>query len=295
MKEFNEIIDEICKEENIKITKYQDNWLKELEKDNKRRYIVGYKFSLNNQSIGLIVDDKGLFYDVIKDKLPIITHHVLFNDYDKEEVLRLFHKYNDEVIIKGNIGTCGREVYKVNDINRLFKTIDYLFKSQYSISLSPYYNIDKEYRLIVLNNEIKLVYGKENPIIIGDGVKTVKELLLDFNSTYYSDNKVDNEDYIPKLNEKVIIEYRFNLSNGARVNKNIDLELKNKLIDMANKILKETGLTFGSIDIIRTVDNELLIMEANSGVMMNNYLKQTNDIETVKKIYHEAINLMFKE
>ena len=36
-------------------------------------------------------------------------------------------------------------------------------------------------------------------------------------------------------------------------------------------------------------------MEANSGVMMNNYLLQTNDREMVKNIYKEAIISMFKE
>ena len=67
MEDFNKIIEEICKEENIKLTSYQGDWLKKLEKNNIVRYMVGYKFSLNNQSIGLVVDDKGLFYDVIKD------------------------------------------------------------------------------------------------------------------------------------------------------------------------------------------------------------------------------------
>ncbi len=295
MNEYNELIKEICKEENIELNIYQGNWLKELRKGNITKYIVGYKFSLNNQGISLVVDDKGLFYDVIKDKLPIIIHHVLFNNYDSDEVLNLFHKYNNKVIVKGNIGTCGKEVYKITNEKRLFNIIDRLFEKQYSISLCPYYDIDKEYRLIVLNNEVKLIYSKENPIIVGDGIKTIKELLLDFNSTYYSINQVNNPDYVPKLDEKIIIEYRFNLSNGARVNKDIDIELKNRLIELAKRVVKETNLSFGSIDIIRTTNNELLIMEANSGVMMNNYLKQTKDYETVKEIYRDAIKTMMEE
>ena len=295
MNEYNELIKEICKEENIELNIYQGNWLKELRKGNITKYIVGYKFSLNNQGISLVVDDKGLFYDVIKDKLPIIIHHVLFNNYDSDEVLNLFHKYNNKVIVKGNIGTCGKEVYKITNEKRLFNIIDRLFENQYSISLCPYYDIDKEYRLIVLNNEVKLIYSKENPIVIGDGIKTIKELLLDFNSTYYSNNQVNNPDYVPKLDEKVIIEYRFNLSNGARVNKNIDNELKDKLIKLAKEVINYTNLSFGSIDIIKTNDNELLLMEANSGVMMNNYLKQTGDYETVYNIYRDAIINMMKE
>ena len=295
MNEFNEIIKEICEEEKIVLNNYQDDWLKELIKDNKVRYIVGYKFALNNQSIGVLVDDKGLFYDIIKSKLPIIEHKVIFQEYDKDDVLNYFHKNNDLLIIKGNIGTCGREVYRVDNENRLFKVINRLFRSQYSISLCPYYNISNEYRLIVLNNDIKLVYAKENPTVVGDGVKTIRELLLEFNKYFYKDNHVKNEDYIPKLGEKVIVEYRFNLSNGSRVNKDVDNILKNKLIDMAKEVIKYTNLSFGSIDIIKTYENELFIMEANSGVMMNNYLMQTNDYDLVKDIYKEAIISMFKE
>ena len=295
MKEYNEIIKEICEEENINLITYQGGWLKELRKGNATKYIVGYKFSLNNQGISLVVDDKGLFYDAINNKLPIIIHHVLFNNYDSDEVLDIFHKYNNKLIIKGNIGTCGREVFKITNEKRLFNIIDRLFENQYSISLCPYYDIDKEYRLIVLNNDIKLIYSKENPVVVGDGVKTIKELLLDFNPSYYKNNQVENENYIPKQGEKVIVEYRFNLSNGARVNTNIDVELKNRLIDLAKKVVKETNLSFGSIDIIRTTNNELYIMEANSGVMMNNYLKQTGDYNTVKNIYRDAILEMMKE
>ena len=58
MNDFNEIIKEICEEENIELINYQGSWLKELRKDNKVRFIVGYKFSLNNQSVGLVVDIK---------------------------------------------------------------------------------------------------------------------------------------------------------------------------------------------------------------------------------------------
>ena len=295
MKEFNEIINEICNEENIELIPYQNNWLKELKKENKTRYIVGYKFSLNNQGIGQVVDDKGLFHDVINGRLPIIVHHVLFHNYDREEVLSLFHKYNNKIIIKGNIGTCGKEVYLIEDENRLFNIIDKLFESQYSISLCPFYDINKEYRLVVLNNEIKLIYSKENPVITGDGIKTIRELLMDFNPVFYSKNHIENEEYVPELNKKIVIEYRFNLSNGARVNKTIDDDLKNKLISLAKEVINLTNISFGSIDIIKTTNNELFIMEANSGVMMNNYLKQTNDRDTVKEIYKEAILAMFKE
>ena len=48
-------------------------------------------------------------------------------------------------------------------------------------------------------------------------------------------------------------------------------------------------------DLVKTFDNNLLVMEANRGIMMYNYLRQSNDYDKVFNIYHEAIKLMFKE
>ena len=76
----------------------------------------------------------------------------------------------------------------------------------------------------------------------------------------------------------------------------IESSLKKVLEDLAIKVSKEVNLTFGSIDIIKTRDNRLLIMEANSGVMMNSFIKQhENGYEIAKNIYKDAINLMFKK
>ena len=167
MKDYNEIIEEICKEENIRLTMFQRKWFKILEKNNNTRYIVGYKFSLNNQGISNIMDDKGLFHDLLSyKKIPIIIHHIIFKKYNKEDIINLFNKYQKKVIIKGNIGTCGKEVYKITDEERLFEIINKLLETQYSISLCPYYDIINEYRVIVLDNEIRLIFGKIKPFII---------------------------------------------------------------------------------------------------------------------------------
>ena len=71
MQEFNNLIKEICDELNINITLLSDNWLTVLEKDNNINYIQGYKFGLNNHALGNIIDDKGLFYDLLTYKKPI--------------------------------------------------------------------------------------------------------------------------------------------------------------------------------------------------------------------------------
>ena len=59
---------------------------------------------------------------------------------------------------------------------------------------------------------------------------------------------------------------------------------------MAIEIAKKIGLGFGSIDIIKTSDNELFVMEINSGVMMENFIKQIPEGYSIaKKIYTKVI------
>ena len=98
MEKFNEIIKKIGEELGIKVTLLSDNWLTILEKDNQIHYIQGHKFDLNNHGIGNIMDDKGLFNDLMIYKgLPIIEQITFYKRYDKMIVLK-YYKKNQSLI-----------------------------------------------------------------------------------------------------------------------------------------------------------------------------------------------------
>ena len=297
MKVINEIIKEIGKELNIKVTFLSDAWAMVLEKDNKKRYITGYQFDLNGHGIGKLLDDKGLFYELLKYlNIPIIDHYVIYCKYNKEDVLKYFKEHNNEIIVKGCLGNSGLEVFKVNNEEDLFKVMDKLFLGQPYIALCPYYHIKNEYRVIILNNEIKLIYGKIRPKIIGDGKKTIKELAQEYDEFYIeNEDKIDNPNYIPKLNEEIELTFKFNLFSGAKSFMDIDPDLKKQIGDLALRVTKEAGIMFTSVDVINTIDNRLLVMEANSGIVMNNFIKQHKDgYRIAYDIYKEAVIKMFE-
>ena len=295
MKTFNEIIKKIGEELDIKVTLLSDNWLTILEKEDKIHYIQGYKFDLNNHGIGNIMDDKGLFHDLLEYKnLPVVKQINIYKKYNKKKILDYLKSNRNTLIVKGNIGTCGNNVYLVKNEKELFDRLDYLLKLQDNVSLSPYYEIVNEYRVIVLNNVARIVYGKIKPEITGDGIHTKGELASKFNS-YFIKHQIDNYQYIPKLNEKIELDFRFNLSNGAILFTDIKPDLKEKLINIALNTSKKLNIVFGSIDIIHTKNNELLVLEANSGVMMNNFINlYKNGYDEAYNIYRDAIILMFK-
>lgn len=295
MKNFLLVIKEICNELNIDYKTISKDWITILEKDEKVHYIVGYKFDLNGNGISRIMDDKYAFYELVKlYKFPIIEHNIIFKNYDKKEVETLFCKYNKEVVIKINTGTCGKDVYKVNKIEELFKLLDDLLNNNFSLSLCPYVNIKNEYRVILLDDEVLLTYGKIKPVVYGDGKKSIKDLLIEFNPYYF--NKIDNlPKKILKTNEFYEYSWKFNLYQGAMPFLEIDDKIKKKIIKEGLKIAKKLNLRFCSLDFVIDDNDNLLLMEANSGVMMDNFIKIIpNGMDIAKDIYRKVINKMYK-
>ncbi|MBR6948672.1 MAG: hypothetical protein IKH54_00625 [Bacilli bacterium] len=301
----HKVIKEICEEEKIEFKLLSRDWIIRLKKDNKERFISGYKFDLNSHALGEILDDKYGLYEVLReDNIPIIDHNILYskdnnNDFaigynDINKVKEFFYNNNQSIVIKPNKGTCGNGVYHITNINDIEPLVQKLHKDNYSISYCPYYDIEKEYRIIVLNNQIKLIYQKNKPVVIGDGIKTIKELLLDFNYNYFKNIEFDNT-YNRVLEKDEIFEYnwKFNLSTGATAQILNNKEVEENLKRIVEQVLSKLEIKFASIDIIKTNDNKYLVMEINSGVMMKN-IYYLLDKKIVKDIYKEAIKTLFE-
>lgn len=305
---FKEIIKEICIEDNIKYKFLSKDWVIMLEKDGKTRFISGYKFDLNSHGIGLIADDKYALYEVLKSKnIPVIEHKIVYNKMNNldyaigcntyEYVKDYFLKNNNNIVIKPNDGTCGKNVFNVTDVNEIDIVLDKIFLKNYSISMCPFYKIKHEYRAIMLDGENMLLYAKYLPIVTGDGNKTIRQLLLDFNYDYFID-KLEDSKYDKVLPKNKTFEYnwKFNLSQGSIAKKLNDKLLQDRLIKIAKQVCKEINLKFGSIDIIETTNNELLVLEVNSGVMLENYIRlNPNEYIYAKDIYRNAIKNLFKD
>lgn len=296
-KQFNKIIEQICKENNIQYEELSDDWIIKLKKNNQNKFLVGYKFDLNNQATAEICNDKFALYAVLNSEgIPVIKYNILFRN-EEGKLKHYFEEYNQNVVLKPNNGTCGSNVMHICDYTELENEYEKLISKCYSVDICPFYEIENEYRVIYLPNK-QHIYKKVKPIIIGDGVHTVKELLMQFNGEYFSkDSNLKNQkvsvDYIPKLGEKIEYEWRFNLSKGAKIADVTDDE-KAVLMELVNRIVKVINLKFVSIDIVKLSNNEFMVMEINSGVMMENLIKLDKNGEKIAKdIYMEAVNMMF--
>lgn len=296
MNNVQKIIKEICDEQNIKFQLVSNEWVTILENNNIKKYIIGYKFPLNDQSVGLICDDKYAVYEIMKEfNIPVVPHHIVFNNYNKEEIKIFCEKYNYNIVVKDNYGTCGKNMYHTTTEKELFKKIDKLLLKTYSVVLTPYYDIKTEYRNIVLNNRIELTYGKKRPVVIGNGKNTIYELLCEFNKEYFSKINDKKLNKILRENQKYEYNWQFNLSKGSMPFIIEDKIKEEKIQEKALEISNIIGTKFASIDLIELEDNTLLLLEINSGVMMDNLTKcLPNGEYLAKNIYSKAINEIFK-
>ena len=293
----------------IKIEVLSYGWIFKLSKDGKIRYITG-NFDINKAASSKIVCDKYAAFEVLRSQnIPVIKHTMVFNpidrkDYIKEnEVWNIVHKEFEKekkLVIKPNYGFEGKGVFLCNTICEAEETVKYLLDKNTSISICPFYDIKKEYRAFYLNGEILLIYEKEKPYVLGNGkynVKTLVERLKLPDNEVVRDNlsKIDLN-YIPKENEKVELSWKYNLYGGATakvINKdNINYKEIEKLAIDAGKTL---DMTFATIDIINTVNNELYVLEINSGVATSIFSEIVeNGKELTKGIYKKALITIFE-
>lgn len=298
-----DLIKEICNEKGIKYKFISNGWITVLEKNNKVRTIAGYKFDLNKLATSKVFDDKFATYELLKlYNIPVIEHQLFYSkdnlcEYANEKntfnyLEKIAKKYNSDVVIKTNEGTCGREVYHFTSLSELKCFYNNLNKKS-SYSICPFYNIENEYRVVILNNEIRLIYKKTLPIVYGDGKSTIKELLEKYNPSYFKDYSCSNKDVILLKNEEYKYSWKFNLSNGATASFEIDEEVLINIKNVVNKILNNLDIMFCSVDIIKTND-KYYVLEINSGVMMKNLLIENKNLyNQIKLIYSDAVDLMF--
>lgn len=308
---FHTMIEEICSEMNIKMEKLSYDWILQLSKDGKVRHITRNLFDNNPQATGKIVADKYATYEVLKSQnVPVVKHTMIFNpamrgEFIPEEgiwntVVAEFSKAG-KLVVKPNDQSEGIGIELCNSLRETEIAIQKLFnQNNTAVSICPYYDIKTEYRTFYLNGEVLLIYGKTKPFVIGDGKSTIQELTK---TLHFSNNhlimqenlKLLDKYYIPKEGEKIEISWKHNLSGGAIPTILEKGELYQKIEKLAKEAGKAMNMNFTTIDIIHTTDDELYVMEMNSGVCGSIFAETVdNGYEMIKDIYRKAIQALFE-
>lgn len=300
------LLREISKENGFEFHTYSYDWVKELIADGKSMYINGYNFPLNNSSFTLIANDKACTSEILSAKgIPNVEHSYFMSpndihyvrylgvDGNWSEMLTLLEKHG-KVIVKPNSGTGGMDLHIADCREKLEKAVNDIFSKTTTLSICPYYEIESEHRVIMLNGDAKLVFKKVRPYIIGNGQDTVGVLCAKKGKYPDKDCGIDFN-YVPQNNEQIEIGWKHNLGQGSIPEILSEGNTYNEVCKLAKETLSVLGGTFASVDCV-CIDGKYRVLEVNSGVMMDNFALSgpTNYIKA-KSIYLEAINNYFNK
>lgn len=304
MNEFETIMKEICQELNIKLSIISNGWVYVLEKNGLKKFTTMSSFDNNSHALGNIFDDKYGTYALLKSiDVPVIEHRIIYdesnhNDFAKgfnhlQDVYNYYDEHNHNIVLKANHGYGGKQVIHVTKESDIKKHLNELLLHSYSISMCPFYQIKNEYRLVVLDNNVELVYKKIKPLVIGDGQKTIKELLIDFNEHFFKDLD-DSYNRVLAKDEEYEYNWQFNLSKGASLSLDVSMDIKEKLLKIVKKITDNIYLGFVTVDIVELSNGEFLVLEINSGVGLKHFREIVPDgREITKSIYKKAVKKLF--
>ncbi len=307
-KELVEIVKNICAEEKITLHTYSSDYILQLEANKRIMFIFGNKFPNNNAAIEKICDDKAALSDILEHyNIPHVPHYLFYSFLSEQNIrengnwpdmIKLLKKY-DAVVCKNNRGTGGTSVYKATNQKELEFAVEKIFNSSKSLCISPYYDIENEYRVIVVSNEYQYAFRKVRPHVIGDGVSSLIELI---NQSEYKDRLKSLKDFdldsIPEKNEKVLLSWKHNLGQGATPELVKDSKLKEKLFNLAKRCISYLDMGFVSVDVVE-VSGTLQVLEINSGIMIEKFSQYSEECyelakKAVKKAIEEYLHLDMK-
>jgi len=166
-----ELIAEICAEENISYDEFSYGYLIRLTKGDKIKHIAVPYWDVNSAAAARIACDKAACYTLLTQKnIPAIEHELLFNPLRRsnwidnygtwQRALDYFNANGQKVVAKPNQGFQGLDVYYCDTPATLEHAIQTIFASAPDAALSPYYEIETEYRCYYIYGRCAYIYGK---------------------------------------------------------------------------------------------------------------------------------------
>lgn len=307
------LIKEIAAEQEIKLTGFSQDWILRLEKGGITRHVFGYNFEINTATAQLLAGDKGAISDLCQHlKIPHVEHRIFLHPKISGYVSRAGNwpamlAYADQIgyplVVKPNVGTGGEDVTRVDNPAELEQTVLQLFDVHRAICLSPYLEFEQEYRAVMLDESCELLYAKRRPHVVGNGHSSVLELIERLHVSGLLTQEMAGQaieehrgelKQVPEQGQEVIIGWKHNLGEGSAPQIVEVGALHDQLVSMARAAQRAVNIRFASVDIVQS-KGELLLLEINSGVMMEYFVRHSEQGRgTAKSIYSKAVAKMFE-
>ena len=185
---------------------------------------------------------------------------------DAKAAARYARRIGFPVFAKPNSGSHGNNVFRVENARELQRALKEIFRDD-KVALVQKPVEGRDYRIVVLDDEIISAYERIPLNVVGDGHSTIAQLLKKKQRKFITssrDTRIKLDDprirhklrcqgrtltYVPKLNERIYLLDNANLSSGGDavdVTKNIHPQFKK----LAIKLTKDMGLRLCGVDLM---------------------------------------------
>jgi glutathione synthase/RimK-type ligase-like ATP-grasp enzyme len=227
--------------------------------------IVGYHFPLNNAAAAALADDKCATADVLARRaVPHVPHTLMrfdgggfglsgfdSGDGPAGEIDRVADLFGFPLVIKPHRGTSGDGVTRVDSPGAMVAAIARLRLRYQALAAAPWTEIASEYRVIVLDDQERLIFEKVSPGPDG--------------------------------------EWRNNLRYGSVPVIQVERQLCGALTGIALRVIRALGLRFASVDIVSS-GGKLAVLEVNSGVCLERFSAfSVGHFERASAVYADAL------
>lgn len=156
MRQIEQILKEISSEENLNYQSFANGWILSVG----GMFISGYQFGINNAASSRLCDDKSATYECLNSAGIAAIPHYFFMEMDKARLAQI-HSAEGELVLKPNNSTGGANVVRTSNIEEIFKYAEDILQKSDSLAVSPFTTFDNEFRVIMLNGEVELIYRKK--------------------------------------------------------------------------------------------------------------------------------------
>lgn len=151
------IIADIAAESHIVHQTYSSGWVHVLKKDGKQLTFCGYKVSLNDAAASAIASDKVATFEILQQAGVAVLKHVLVRK-QPDTTLKWYGHCDVPFVVKPLDGTSGHGVRKCADMTAAQQYMEQAGQSAWAVS--PFIDIVREVRVIMLDGEVVLAYEK---------------------------------------------------------------------------------------------------------------------------------------
>lgn len=156
-----DFVAEICAEEALSLDFLSRGYVLRLTKNGVSKNIFGSYWDINSAASDRIACDKtACFLLLSREKIPAVAHELLSSRIDTWARAKKFFNTHKKVVLKPNQGTKGQDIFLCGTWDELKSAAHAVFAKHNDAALSPYIEIENEYRVFFLNGECKFCYGK---------------------------------------------------------------------------------------------------------------------------------------